>query len=125
MSKVKLFDLNRFADVSTPGGDELYFNPADLVAVSRYLQPGSGEWRTVVYLSGGKVLYTSLDLDALEAEINRALAATSTAAHEYADESAKEIADKLIQLKATINDADLHSMNDFTPDLNKDKKGYN
>ena len=120
MSKVKLFDLNRlarFKDAFT--GEDSYFVPGDLCAVT------VDRDKLWVYLPNGLELSVKVPLEEFEAEINRALAATSTAAHEYADESAKEIADKLIQLKATIKDADMMANNDFYPDLDKDKKGYN
>ena len=122
MSKVKLFDLNRLARFQDQMGGDVYVVPGDLMAIYHnvssctLLMNGSDEG---VFLAKGTTL------EQIEAEINRALAATSTAAHEYADESAKEIADKLIQLKATIKDADMLANNDFYPDLDKDKKGYN
>ena len=132
MSKVKLFDLNRLARFeNTYSGEPVYFVPGDIVALierdnsqGQYGGPNYPS-QVRVHLTGDLSLDLCATLPEVEAEINRALAATSTAAHEYADESAKEIADKLIQLKATIHEADMHSMNDFTPDLNKDKKGYN
>ena len=128
MSKVKLFDLNRLARFENLESKEpVYFVPGDISAIvpvwnhTHNVPTG----RINVYLDGGTNFTLFTTLEQLEAEINRALAATSSAAHEYADESAKEIADKLVQLKATIKDADMMANNDFYPDLDKDKKGYN
>lgn len=128
MSKVKLFDLNRLARFENHESKEpVYFVPGDISAIIPVWDHRNNvpSGRINVYLDGGGGFTLVTTLGELEEEINRALAATSTAAHEYADESAKEIADKLIQLKATIKDADMMSNNDFYPDLDKDKKGYN
>ena len=122
MSKVKLFDLNRLARFQDQMGGDVYVVPRDLMAIYHnasactLLMNGSDEG---VFLAKGTTL------EDIEAEINRAIETTNSAANEYADESAKEITDKLIQLKATIKGADAFSMNDFYPDLDKDKKGFN
>ena len=125
MATVKLFSLNRMAKFKDQMGRDVYVVPGDLIAIyantNAYtlLLTGSDEG---VFLAKGTTL------DDIENEINRALQATKYDMDAFTQRTAEDIKEQIRGIKAEFEskkNEEAFSQNDFYPDLDKDKKGYN
>lgn len=124
MATAKLFSLNRMAKFKDQMGGDVYVVPGDLMAIyantSAYtlLLTGSDEG---VFLAKGTTL------EDIEREINRALQATQDDKSDFTKRTAEEIKEQIRDIKKEFDkkEEDAFRMNDFYPDLDKDKKGVN
>lgn len=125
MATVKLFSLNRMAKFDNlASGEPVYFVPGDLVAICETAHYG----QINVFLDRGTTLTVCATLEQFEREINRALQATKDDMDAFTQRTADDIKEQIRGIKAEFeskkNEA-AFSQNDFYPDLDKDKKGYN
>lgn len=123
MATAKLFSLNRMARFVDPVFERSsYFVPGDLIG---FTDIGDGDIR--LHLADGVEFCIKCTIEDLEAEINRALQATQDDKSDFTKRTAEEIKEQIRDIKKEFDkkEEDAFRMNDFYPDLDKDKKGVN